>query len=70
MENLYQDENSKKLDPRAVFIIQGYSNQPVYIWQGEKVPLSNLDSYINSALEYIKFLQKYEQAGNEVLIVK
>jgi hypothetical protein len=42
----------------------------VYIWQGEKVPLSNLDSYIKSALEYIKFLQKYEQAGNEVIIVK
>lgn len=40
MENMYiaTNENSKKLDPRAVFIVQGPSNVPLYIWKGANVP--------------------------------
>lgn len=34
MENLYigSSDKTKKLDSRAVFIVQGYPNTPVYIW--------------------------------------
>ena len=68
MDNLYHGEKTKKLDPRAVFIIQG-STDPLYIWQGANVPSGNIEPYINQAKSYIKNLQQYERASQEVQII-
>ena len=68
MDNLYHGEKTKKLDPRAVFIIQG-STDPLYIWQGANVPSGNIEPYINEAKSYIKNLQQYERASQEVQII-
>ena len=67
MENLYQGDKSKKLDPRGVFIIQAHPNMPVYIWQGGDVPNINLSQYMNEARRYIKLLQKNEKANEKVV---
>jgi hypothetical protein len=48
MDNLYQGEKTKKLDPRAVFIIQS-STDPLYIWQGANVPSGNIEPYMKEA---------------------
>ena len=60
MENLYQGEKSKCLDPRAVFIVQ--SVQDLFIWKGAGIPQGNLMPYMNYAQKYVKTLQKYERA--------
>jgi len=56
MENLYQGEKSKKLDSRGIFIIQGSSNNPIYIFWGANVPLANKKPYLEYALHYVKYL--------------
>ena len=56
MENLYYGDETKKLDPRAVFIIQGQSNIPVYIWKGGNVPQGSLAPYVNEARKHVKLL--------------
>ena len=65
MENLYQGEKSKLLDPRGVFIVQGPSNVPVYIWQGANVPEENVAPYMRQALSYHKLLVKHERANEQ-----
>jgi len=62
MDNMYLGEKCKKLDPRAVFIVQAChkdsgSNHPIYIWQGGNVPDGNLTPYMTEARKYIKNLQ-------------
>ena len=56
MENLYYGDETKKLDPRAVFIIQGQSNIPVYIWKGGNAPQGSLAPYMEEARKHIKLL--------------
>ena len=56
MENLYQGEKSKLLDSRAVFIVQGPPNIPVYIWTGNNVFSANQFPYTSAATNYIKLL--------------
>lgn len=57
MENLYMNnETSKRFDPRAVFIVQGPSNVPLYIWKGANVPPTNLPKYLAEAERYSKIL--------------
>ena len=46
-----------------MFIIQGYSNLPVYIWQGAQIPQGNLAPYMNQAKKHVKLLQQYEKAN-------
>jgi len=43
MENLYSGKNSKILDPRSIFIIQG--KDAVRVWIGSQVPKTNIDPY-------------------------
>lgn len=62
MENLYQGKNSKKLDPRGVFIIQ--AKEEMRVWLGSQVPPTNLLEYKKCAEHYIKILQKYERAAS------
>ena len=69
MENFYNGEMSKKLDPRAVFIVQS-ENQPVYIWQGGSVPPGSMAPYMNEALKYIKLLQAHEKANSKVVTIE
>lgn len=70
MENLYlNNETSKKLDPRAVFIVQGPSNIPVYIWKGANVPSANMPKYLAEAERYTKILQKNEKANEKIIYV-
>ena len=69
MDNLYQGEKSKLLDSRAMFIVQGPSSVPVYIWVGANVFPSNIEAYTNKANSYIKRLQKHERASSEVKMV-
>ena len=74
MDNLYLGEKCKKLDPRAVFIIQashnGDGSKPMYIWQGGNVPDGNLTPYMNEARRYIKVLQKNERAPEQVVTIE
>ena len=63
IEDLFQGEKPKLLDPRAMFVIQGVSNEPVYIWIGSQLPQGNLKPYMNMAQKLIKNLQKYEKAN-------
>ena len=49
MDNLYLGEPSKKLDPRAMFIVQGSKSVPLYIWQGGNIPQGNISVYKNYA---------------------
>lgn len=60
MENLYQGKNSKVLDPRGMFIIQG--REYVKVWVGSMIPQSNIEPYKRCVEDYIKLLQKYERA--------
>ncbi len=60
MENLYQGKNSKVLDPRGMFIIQG--KDCIKVWVGSSIPPDNLEPYTQCAESYIKTLQKYERA--------
>ena len=68
MDNLYQGEKSKKLDPRAMFIVQG-SKGPLYIWQGGNIPNGNIQTYMNFAQSYCQNLQQYERASPKIQIV-
>ena len=54
MENLFDHKNSKTLDPRGVFIIQG--RDEIKIWVGSLVPKANLQPYKNCAEDHIKLL--------------
>lgn len=65
VENMYENAKSKKLDPRAFFIIYS-ENSPVYIWQGGSVPQGCMAPYTNEALRYIKVLQKHEKIPQKV----
>lgn len=56
MENLYQGQKSKLLDTRALFIVQGPSSLPLYIWMGNNVLPANKQPYLDSAQRYIKRL--------------
>jgi hypothetical protein len=40
-----------------MFIVQGYSNQPVYIWQGAQIPAGNLEPYKKQADKHVELLQ-------------
>ena len=60
MENLYHGKNSKVLDPRGMFIIQG--KDVVRVWVGSQIPQMNIKPYIECAENYIKVLQEYERA--------
>jgi hypothetical protein len=66
MENLYQGDKSKLLDPRAVFIVQGPPSSPLYIWQGKDVLTGNLQKYMDAAWRHTKLLQDNEKASQEV----
>jgi len=54
MENLYQGKNSKVLDPRGMFIIQG--REYVKVWVGSMIPQSNIEPYKRCVEDYIKLL--------------
>jgi len=54
MENLYHGKNSKLLDPRGMFIVQG--RDIIRIWVGSQIPPANLQSYREYAEKYIKIL--------------
>ena len=69
MENLYQGGKSKLLDPRAVFIVQGPSTVPLYIWVGSNVLQGNMGPYMNSAKNYTYLLQKNEKASVNVEVI-
>ena len=56
MENMYTSDKSKKLDPRAVFIIQGPYDTPLYIWKGPNVATVSMNNYLNEANRYPKIL--------------
>lgn len=60
MENLYHGKNSKVLDPRGMFIIQG--KDVVRVWVGSQIPQMNIQPYKECAENYIKVLQEYERA--------
>jgi len=54
MENLYHGKNSKLLDPRGMFIIQG--RDTIRVWVGSQIPPTNLKPYRDCAEKYIKIL--------------
>jgi len=56
MENMYTSDKSKKLDPRAIFIVQGPSDCPLYIWKGGNIPAGSMTQYMNEATRYAKIL--------------
>jgi hypothetical protein len=43
MENLYQGNNSKVLDPRGMFILWG--KDMIKVWVGAQIPQTNLLPY-------------------------
>jgi len=51
LENVYQDTNSKSLDPRGVFVIQG--QKEVRIWIGEECPSGNREAYLDYAKHFL-----------------
>jgi len=69
MENLYQGEKSKRLDSRAVFIVQGPSTLPLYIWVGANVLPGNKGPYTDAANKYTGLLQKNEKASSTVKVI-
>lgn len=70
IDEFFSEQSNKVLDPRAIFIMQGYSNIPVYIWQGAQVPQGNMNPYMNQVQKHIKLLQQHENANSEVKIVQ
>ena len=70
MENLYTSDKSKKLDPRAVFIIQGSNDCPLYIWKGANVPPGNVAVYEKEAQRYAQILQQNEKASSKIVNVE
>ena len=60
MENLFDGKNSKTLDPRGMFILQG--REEIKIWIGGLMAKANLQPYKECAENYITLLQKYERA--------
>lgn len=68
MENLYQGKNSKWLDPRGVFVIQG--KEEMRIWIGSDVSPFNLKIYLQVADDYIQLLQRNERAPQKVAVTK
>lgn len=56
MENMYTSDKSKKLDPRAMFIVQGPYDSPLYIWKGASIAAGNVTYYMNEANRYAKIL--------------
>lgn len=67
MENLYHGKNSKVLDPRGMFIIQG--KDVVRVWVGSQIPQMNIQPYKECAENYIKVLQEYERASMQYSFV-
>eukprot|EP00347_Sterkiella_histriomuscorum_P011735 403371304 len=63
MENLYQGKNSKVLDPRGMFLIQG--RDMMRIWIGSQIPAANIEPYKKCVETYIPLLQKYERAPQD-----
>lgn len=58
------------MDPRAVFIVQGPSNVPLYIWKGANVPAANVQKYIAEAERYAQILQQNEKANAKIVHVE
>lgn len=63
MENLYSGKNSKVLDPRGMFIVQG--KDLLRIWVGQLIPPANLEPYRQCADKTIKLLQQHERAPTD-----
>ena len=57
IDDFYKPDGNK-LDPRAMFIIQGDHSQncPVHIWQGNEIPTGNQNPYMTAAQKHIKNL--------------
>ena len=53
-------------DKRGIFIIVSINN--IYIWIGSKINLKMKDIYLDNAKNYIKLLQKYENAPKNDII--
>jgi hypothetical protein len=70
MENMYQGEKSKLLDPRCVFLVQGPSTCPLYIWQGANVLEGNLGPYMDASNHHAKLLQQHEKANQEIVVIQ
>jgi shikimate 5-dehydrogenase len=54
MENLYQGNNSKTLDPRGMFIVQG--REEIKIWVGSLIPPVNMEPYKECVENFIKII--------------
>lgn len=61
MTNLYEGEKPKRLDPRAMFIVQ--SENELFIWKGASLG-QNEATYMKAALAKIDLLRRYEHATN------
>ena len=67
---MYNSDKSKKLDPRAVFIVQGPNDCPLNIWKGASIPPENVAVYLNEANRYAKILQQNEKANAKIVVLE
>jgi len=60
------NSQTRMLDKRGVFIIVSINS--IYVWIGSKLNIKIKDIYLDSANNYIKLLQKYENAPKNNII--
>ena len=61
-----ENAQTRMFDKRGIFIIVSINN--IYIWIGSKINLKMKDIYLDNAKNYIKLLQKYENAPKNDII--
>ena len=61
------NSQTRMLDKRGVFIIVSINS--IYLWIGSKLNIKIKDIYLDSANNYIKLLQKYENAPKNNIIL-
>jgi hypothetical protein len=68
MENVFDRNGEKGIDPRGMYVIQ--TQNLVYVWIGSQICKSNLERYTDKCNKHISLLQKYEKASSTVITVK
>ena len=61
-----ENAQTRMFDKRGIFIIVSINN--IYIWIGSKINLKMKDIFLDNAKNYIKLLQKYENAPKNDII--